>query len=59
MRSLFLLRLFWDIPSGCLKVLKRLYATRGVIGGFVYVDGIVADLGGGSLELSSATLTAP
>ena len=38
---------------------EAIYATRGVISGFVYVDGIVADLGGGSLELSSATPDRP
>ena len=38
---------------------EAMYATRGVISGFVYVDGIVADLGGGSLELSSATPDRP
>lgn len=31
---------------------EAIYAAQGVISGFVYVDGIVADLGGGSLELT-------
>ncbi|MGC6485218.1 MAG: hypothetical protein ACON4P_06060 [Candidatus Puniceispirillales bacterium] len=38
---------------------EALYAARGVISGFVYVDGIVADLGGGSLELTRVSPKSP
>lgn len=34
---------------------EAIYAARGVISGFVYVDGVVADLGGGSLELTQVS----